>query len=111
MIIRRCSETTTFAADEAMTIRPLLPDESPQASLVTGHLNGLHPTRVNHRSDKLYLVISGEVAVTTGSGDARLGQGDALLVPAGEPIALHGKNAEIVIVCTPAFNGADEEIL
>jgi mannose-6-phosphate isomerase-like protein (cupin superfamily) len=111
MIIRRSGETTSFAADEAMTITPLLADESPGASLVTGHLDGLHSARVNHRSDKLYLVIDGKVDVTTTSGHAQLASGDALLISADESVTLHGNKAHIVIVCTPAFNPADEEIL
>lgn len=112
MIIRRAAEAATFDADDFMTITSLLPEtDSPLASLVTGHLNGLHSARVNHRSAKLYLVIAGSLVATTDAERCRLGPGDALLVKPGEILTLRGEKANLAIVCTPAFTPADEQIL
>jgi mannose-6-phosphate isomerase-like protein (cupin superfamily) len=112
MIIQRAADADTFHADDFMTITSLLPAaDSPMVSLVTGQLNGLHSARVNHRSAKLYLVIDGGLVATTNAEQSVLGPGDALLVKPGETLTLRGDKAVLAIVCAPAFDPADEQIL
>jgi mannose-6-phosphate isomerase-like protein (cupin superfamily) len=112
MIIRRAAGANSFDADDSMTITPLLPvADSPRASLVTGRLDGLHSARVNHRSAKLYLVISGHLVATADGECCQLRAGDALLANPGEILALQGERALLAIICVPAFDPADEEIL
>jgi quercetin dioxygenase-like cupin family protein len=103
------SQARRFTADAAMTIAEYFSgsDLTP-ASLVTGDLDGRHGRRRNQRSAKLYYVVSGELVVDLDGRNYELQPRDALLIRPGEPHAMEGRAANVVIVCTPAFDAADE---
>ncbi|MDH2387425.1 hypothetical protein QCN29_01210 [Streptomyces sp. HNM0663] len=110
MINRPSSEALRFAADDAMTITDLLPSSaSPDVSLVTGRLNGLHAPRVNHRSAKVYLLLGGSLTARTPAREVSLEPRDLLMVHPGEEVTLEGDDADLVIVCSPGFDPADEK--
>lgn len=54
--------------------------------------------------DEVFMVLSGRVQL----GDVELGPGDAVVVPAGEPIALTNlgeQKAELIVAITAGFTG------
>ena len=109
---RAFSDLEPVVVDDAMTIYEYFAKtQSPQASLASADLTGLHPRRVNHRSTKLYFVVSGELrAVFDDGSDHMVGPQGAILVPPGVWAELHGKNARVLIVCAPAYDAVDESI-
>ncbi|MEU6712724.1 hypothetical protein ABZ897_14685 [Nonomuraea sp. NPDC046802] len=97
--------------DDAMTIYQYFSEvESPQASLVTADLDGLHSRRMNRRSVKLYFVLSGKLLVKSDEMEREVGPLAGVLIEPGTWVELVGEAAQIAIVYSPAFDPADETI-
>ncbi|MEU6720730.1 hypothetical protein ABZ897_55540 [Nonomuraea sp. NPDC046802] len=77
---------------------------------MTADLNGLHSRRMNRRSAKLYLVLSGKLRVISGGMEREAGPLSGITVEPGTWVELIGYAAKIAIVYSPAFNPADETI-
>ncbi|WP_405596723.1 hypothetical protein OG741_11465 [Streptomyces sp. NBC_01410] len=107
--IVNAADARDIPVDEAMTVFEYFSEsDSRQVSLVTAELDGLHSNRVNHRSAKLYFVISGKLRVNADGVEREAGPLSGVLVPPGSWVELVGESAKILIICGPAFNLADE---
>lgn len=97
--------------DEFLTIYDYFSKEDwDTVSFVKAKLIGPHGNRVNARSAKLYYVTAGTLEMTVDSIEHTLNVGDALLVRPGKWHSMLGYNARVLIICAPAFDGADETI-
>jgi quercetin dioxygenase-like cupin family protein len=84
----------------------------PGASLAVVDLDGVQPKRVNERSTKMLYVLDGFVGVRMDGDDRMLAPGDAMLIRPGEAHELRGgPRGSFVLVCSPAFSGADEKVV
>lgn len=62
-------------------------------------------------SAKLYFVVSGRLRVTFDDGSGQtIGAQGAVHVPPGVWVELWGEDARILIICSPAYDPADETI-
>lgn len=97
--------------DEFITIyNYFTKEDSEKVSLVTARLNGPHTTRINKRSDKLFLLIDGEAEMVVGKDKIQLKKGDAVRVPANTWHSIIGHKAYMSIIVSPSFDPADEEM-
>ena len=62
-----------------------------------------------HRTfDELYCVLSGSGHLTVGDGEVSYREGDFILVERGEPHFVSAlTDSSFIVVCTPAWDGAD----
>ncbi|MFF7977144.1 hypothetical protein [Streptomyces sp. NPDC007905] len=108
-LVVTAADAKVIPVDDAMTVFEYFTGaESGNVSLVTADIDGIHSNRVNHRSAKLYFVISGKLRVVSDSSEREAGPLSGVLVPADTWVELVGENAKIIIICAPAFNPADE---
>ncbi len=111
VILGRRRDNDSIEIDPAMRLWPLVDaDACKDMDCVYVTLNGVHTRRVNRRSHKLYVVIAGTLELRTGDNVQKIGANDAAIVPAGTWCELYGADAQVMIVCAPAFSAQDEEI-
>jgi mannose-6-phosphate isomerase-like protein (cupin superfamily) len=109
--VRRQSSVSPMRVDSSMELYPLIDGlSSPSVDCVIVALDGTHSRRINRRSHKLYFVLSGSVHISTDESDYTLEANDVAIVPPSVWCKLVGVQANVVIVCTPAFSPRDEEI-
>lgn len=102
-------DVESFAADDAMTIYDCIgKDDADQVSLVMGELDGAHGTFINHRSEKLYHMLAGEMTLETDDDSYTLTAGDSLLIPPNVPHRMEG-TGRMIIATGPPFDPEDEE--
>ncbi|MFI1334960.1 hypothetical protein ACH4U7_33620 [Streptomyces sp. NPDC020845] len=107
--IVNAADARVIPVDDAMTVFDYFTEaDGDEVSLVTADLDGIHSNRVNHRSVKLYFVISGKLRVISDGVEREVGPLSGVRVPAGTWVKLVGENAKVAIICGPAFNPADE---
>lgn len=105
------SERNAVEIDEYMTVYEYFTKEQIDgASLVTADLDGPHSRRVNYRSEKTYYVLDGELEVTVEGETEELSEGDSAVIPPEAYHSLVGHNAEIIMVSSPPYDPADENI-
>jgi mannose-6-phosphate isomerase-like protein (cupin superfamily) len=110
-IVSRKAEHKSIAVDSAMTLLGLVNrDLSHDVDFVWVILDGIHTRRVNSRSTKLYILVSGELNAFFDGTSEKLVPGDVCIVPPGVACSLEGVEAEIGIVCVPSFDPNDEQI-
>lgn len=107
--IFRPHETYDFIAD-GMAIQSVF--DAPTAntwSLVRARLHGEHSTRVNSRSDKVYVILSGSGEFEDPVREVHeVRAGDTVLIPHGAEHRISGNGIEMLIFCAPSFDAADE---
>ncbi|MDW6057858.1 hypothetical protein SAZ11_07090 [Streptomyces sp. FXJ1.4098] len=107
--ITSAADARVISVDDAMTVFEYFTEaDSSEVSLVTAYLDGTHSNRVNRRSTKIYLVISGTLHIISNSVEQKVGPLSGVRVPAGTAVKLVGEKAKVAIICGPAFNPADE---
>lgn len=104
-------ERNSFDADDAMTIHEYVTkNDAEDTSFVLGELDGFHGTFVNHKSEKLYYVLSGSMEIRIEDETYELTDGDTLLIPPETKHAMEGE-ARMAIVASPPFDPAHEDII
>ncbi|MEJ2852826.1 MULTISPECIES: AraC family ligand binding domain-containing protein [unclassified Saccharothrix] len=108
----READAVERVVDDAMTIRSYFSaEQSTAVDLVAAELDGLHSLRVNRRSTKLYYVERGTLDITIDGRKYTADAGSTILVRVDEEHEMVGHAARVLIICSPAFDPADEEIL
>jgi mannose-6-phosphate isomerase-like protein (cupin superfamily) len=103
-------DSIKITIDKFLTISDYFTKSSyANVSLVTAQLNGPHDSRINKRSTKLYFVTEGTLDVVVDKISYKLFSQDALIIPPGKWHSMEGHDALMLIICVPAFDGADEE--
>ena len=85
--------------------------DSDAVDLVAADLDGPHSLRVNRRSTKLYYVERGVLEMTIDGRRHDVEAGGATLIRVGEKHEMVGHEVRMLIISSPAFDPADEEIL
>lgn len=110
VIVAHKSSVDPVKIDDSMTLwRMLDKASSPSLDFVWTSINGFHGRRTNKRSTKLYYVASGKLEIRSAESTAIITSGDVCIVPPGSWCEITGFNAEVGIVCAPAFDPVDEE--
>jgi quercetin dioxygenase-like cupin family protein len=97
--------------DEYLTIQEYFTkSDNESVSLVSASLHGPHSNRVNRRSNKLFFVTQGILDMKVDGVSHRLQARDGFLIPPGKWHTMDGHNAQMLIICAPAFDATDEEM-
>lgn len=84
--------------------------DSQDVSIVLAELDGPHTNRVNNRSVMIYCLQSGQLDVTVEADSYVLHPGDMLAIPPTRWHSMVGSQASCLIVASPAYDPADEQI-
>ena len=95
--------------DDAVTIEELFNGKDFQFDFVISRLSGKHPTHINHASDRVYFILSGQADVTLDGVKQHVQTHDLVLIPKGTPHGIEG-NAEFIIITAPPFKPENETI-
>ncbi|HEY1835389.1 MAG TPA: cupin domain-containing protein [Candidatus Saccharimonadales bacterium] len=101
-------DVPTRNVDAALDIAPLFDGTDFKFDVALGKLQGSHPTRANHVSDRVYFILSGAFTVRVGQKTYEAQTHDTFVIPAGVPHGISGKG-EFLIVTAPPFAPENEE--
>ena len=104
-------EVRSVQVDPAMRIFEYLSKAaSSGVSLVRANLDGHHSRRINRSSAKLYFVLKGLLKVRLDGTEYSARELDCVVVQPGKWVEMDGYGAEMLIVCSPAFDPSDEAL-
>ncbi len=77
--------------------------------IVVMDLNGTHGTFKNSLSEKIYLVLEGDIFFIIDGEEIEALAGDIVRIPPDHVHSMTGKNAKAAVICSPPFDPETEE--
>jgi len=93
--------------DDSLVIEELFNGKGFKFDFVISTLNGKHPKHVNHVSDRMYFILSGNAEVMVGDDVHHAETHDLIVIPANTPHGIEG-TAEVIIITSPPFDPKNE---
>jgi len=96
--------------DDALCITDLFSNVSEIFNLVVADLNGPHATVINHVSERIYFILSGEAIVRVDEASYDVQANDLIYIRKGQRHSINGA-ARYLVLTAPPFDPKNETIV
>ena len=104
------SDSEVRVVDNMLTITDLFKGKGFSFDCVIANLNGVHPTVINHQSDRMYFVLEGEGEVVVGENRYRVAKHDAIEIRKETTHSISGELSYLIITAPP-FDPSNEDMI
>lgn len=107
IIKKSIKDSETRQVEDSFKVVDLFASPSAHFDLVVGILNGAHGKNINHKSDRIYLILSGSGTVYVGDESTEVSELDLIYIPPNTPHGIKG-DVRFLIISSPPYAPENE---